>query len=72
MISNVKKLMESKDVTVRELMSKTGLANKTVLNSRSNEKIEHCTLKTLNKVAQALDCQVKDLFTESDQGLDQL
>ncbi len=64
MISHVKQLMEEKGFTVRGLMAVTGFANKTVLNARSHEKIETCTLRTLGKIAQALDCRVKDLFTE--------
>jgi DNA-binding Xre family transcriptional regulator len=67
MHSNVKRIMEEKGFTVRGLMAETGFANKTVLNARSHEKIETCTLRTLAKIARALDCRVKDLFHEDDQ-----
>jgi DNA-binding Xre family transcriptional regulator len=66
MRSNIKVLMENRGITLRGLMAETGLANKTVLNARADEKIETCTLRTLRKIAQALDCGVKDLFEEEE------
>lgn len=63
MTSNVKRLMNSKDITIRELMKKTGLANQTILKARDH-RIESCSLRTLAIIAQALGCKLKDLFDE--------
>ena len=71
MKSNIKTLMENQGMTLRGLMAETGLANKTVLNARAHDRIENCTLRTLRKIAQALGCQVKDLFEEGGNGQDE-
>jgi DNA-binding Xre family transcriptional regulator len=65
MKSNIKNIMENNGVTLRELMSRTGLANKTVLHARSHEKIETCTLRTLAKIASALGVSTKDLYEDA-------
>ncbi len=64
MKSKVKNLMKDKGITLRELMQLTGLANKTVLAARSDRDIRSCRLVTLEKIAQGLDCRIKDLFEE--------
>lgn len=64
MKSNVRELMEKKGITLRALEDRTGLNHVTILRARDDEKIEGCQLKTLRKIAEALGCQVKDLFEE--------
>lgn len=61
--SNIKKIMENKEITLRELMAKTGLSNETVLRARG-EKITKCRLETLQVIANALGCSLKALFDE--------
>ena len=61
--SNLRKIMEEKDVKIRELATMSGLADKTILRARS-EHITECRLYTLQVIAKALGCSVKDLFEE--------
>ncbi len=61
--SNVKKLMKEKNYTLRGLATKSGLSDKTILTTRSNN-INKCRLYTLETLAEHLDCKVKDLFEE--------
>jgi DNA-binding Xre family transcriptional regulator len=64
MKSHVKKMMEQKGLTLREVMTEAGIANKTILFARSDQKIETCTLRTLKKIARVLEVSVNDLFTD--------
>ena len=66
MISNLKKIMKDKKVTVRNLSEKTGISIQTIMNARDNKKICSCSLGKLQKIARALDCKVKDLFIEDE------
>jgi len=61
--SNIKRLMKEKRVTVRGLMSETRLANETIVRARGAH-IRQCRLETLETIAHALGCRVKDLFEE--------
>lgn len=61
--SNVKKLMEEKGITIRALVAQTKLSDKTILRARGGHIVE-CRLYTLQTLAQALECRVKDLFEE--------
>lgn len=61
--SQIKKLMIERKVTVAKLMDMTGLSNETVMRSR-DDRIASCSLKTLETIAHALGCRVKDLFDE--------
>ncbi len=63
-VSNVKKLMEDKNITIRAMMAGTGLSDKTILRARGGQ-INQCRLYTLETIAQFLGCAVKDLFSES-------
>ncbi|MCL1940080.1 MAG: helix-turn-helix transcriptional regulator [Desulfovibrionaceae bacterium] len=63
--SNVKKIMESKKVSVRRMMEYTGLASETILRARG-EQIIHCHLRTLELMAQYLGCKTKDLYEEEE------
>ena len=62
--SNIKQIMESKKITVRHMMTGTGLANETILRARG-EQIAQCHLETLERIAKCLGCKVKDLFEEA-------
>ena len=62
--SNVREIMEAKGFTLRKLEDKTGLNHVTILNARSDEKIQSCRLNTLQIIAAALGVSVKDLFDE--------
>lgn len=61
--SKVKNTMEEKDMTVRGLAERTGLALETIMRARG-DMIGRCTLDTLASIAGALGCRVKDLFEE--------
>ena len=62
-ISRVKETMEGQGVTMRELMSRTGLSMQTVNRARG-PMIARCTLETLATIAAALGVKVKALFEE--------
>lgn len=74
MKSNLKKIMENKGVTIRELREKTAqkdslenpmaLSTATILNARDDQKIRTCRLGKLEAIARALDVSVKDLFDD--------
>ena len=61
--SNVKKIMESKGITIRGMVEKTGLADVTILRARK-PMIAKCRLETLEIIANCLGCKIKDLFDE--------
>jgi len=61
--SNVKKIMEKKGISLRVLMRISGVSKQTIERARENTIIQ-CSLDTLQKIANGLDCKVKDLFEE--------
>ena len=61
--SNLDKIMIEKRVSFRDMVRKTGLSGETINRARKN-KINCCTLKTLEKIAAYLKCDIKDLFDE--------
>lgn len=61
--SNVKKIMEDKEVTIRKMVEVTGLSDTTILRARCGQ-INLCRLNTLEVIAGFLECSVKDLFDE--------
>lgn len=63
--SNVKQLMENSGLSVRKLATLTGLALGTIDRARG-DLILKCSLETLQTIARACGCRVKDLFTEDD------
>jgi DNA-binding Xre family transcriptional regulator len=67
MKSNIKHIMNKKNVTIRGLETSSGVTNVTILKARKDETIIKCTLETLAKIAAALDVPVKDLFSEDNQ-----
>lgn len=61
--SNVRKIMEERNVTIRAMGAKTGLSGETITRARGQEIIQ-CRLATLEIIATYLDCKIKDLFEE--------
>ena len=62
--SNIRKMMEEKGITIRDMVAKTGISDKTILRARCS-RINECRLYTLEAMAEFLECKVKDLFEES-------
>jgi len=63
-VSNTKKIMEEKKVTIRQMVRDIGVSNTTIQRARCSE-ITLCRLYTLEAIAGYLGCKVKDLFDES-------
>jgi DNA-binding Xre family transcriptional regulator len=61
--SNLKYVMRQKNVTINKLIEMSGVSNHTIVRARRTS-ISECTLGTLEKIADALDCKVKDLFEQ--------
>ena len=68
MKSRVKEMMEDQKVTVRVLAEKQSMTIRTIMKARDDNHIRNCRLGTLEKIAQALGCRVKDLFEENEEG----
>jgi len=62
--SNVKEYMEKAGLSVRKGAAAMGLATDTLNRARQDETILGCSLETLQTIARACGCRVKDLFTE--------
>jgi DNA-binding Xre family transcriptional regulator len=60
-ISNVSEIMRKKNMTYEELQFRSKVAPDTVARAR-DERIATCKLFTLEKLANALDVDVYDLF----------
>lgn len=63
-MSNIKKLMEEKKVTVRTIAEQANLSKQTVLTARTDEGITECRLSTLGKIADALGMKTTQLYEE--------
>jgi DNA-binding Xre family transcriptional regulator len=61
--SNLKYVMRKKNVTINELIETSGVSNHTIVRARRTD-IKECSLSTLEKIADALNCKVKDLFEQ--------
>lgn len=61
--SNIKKIMESKEMTYALLEKATGFSSQTITRARG-EMIRECRLSTLEAVAKALGVKICDLFEE--------
>ena len=61
--SNVKYIMKTKEITIHKLMKLAKVSDHSVLKARTT-KINSCSMKTLEKIAKALKCKVKELFEE--------
>lgn len=57
----------SKRMTQRELAMKTGLTEKTIITYESNiEKLRNASYKNVEKVANALEVEIDDIFLSPD------
>jgi DNA-binding Xre family transcriptional regulator len=56
--------MDQKRITISKLVELSGVSDHTILRVRRTKRIGECKLNTLEKIAQALKCKVKDLFEE--------
>lgn len=63
-ISHVKQLMEQQGKTLRDFAMEAGVSRQTLIRARENAFFESCSIGTLKKIAQALEVEVKDLFSE--------
>lgn len=63
--SNVKRLMEERGVTLKQMVKETGLAEMTLIRARRNQ-IAACRLDTLIAIARYLGCEIGDLFSIAD------
>ena len=61
--SNLKRIMEEKGISIRDMVYATGISNMTILRARSDE-ILQCKLITLQTIANYLGCKTKDLYEE--------
>lgn len=64
LISNVKRIMTEKGVTIRAMVADTGLSGDTISRARKAQ-ISMCSLGTLEIMAKYLGCKIKDLFDEA-------
>ena len=64
--SNVRELMDKKNITVRELVGQTGMSSRTIQRAVSDETIHKCELGTLAKIGSALGVKTKRLYDEVD------
>ena len=62
--SNIRDAMG--EVGFRELCRLSGVTTDTLRRAVDDSRLDSCTLKVLGKIAEALDCSVKDLFDEMD------
>jgi DNA-binding Xre family transcriptional regulator len=62
--SNLKCIMTQRRVTIGKLAELSQLSPDTIARVRRTKKIGECKLNTLEKMAKALKCRVKDLFEE--------
>lgn len=63
MKSKVKELMDKKGVSIRKMVQETGLSSGTLHRARG-KLIDKCTLNTLERIADVLGVEAKDLFTQ--------
>lgn len=61
LIYAIKKLREQQNITLRELGNKTDLSASYLSKLENNQK-DNCNIKTLEKIADALNVNIKDLF----------
>lgn len=57
----IRNFRKSKNITLDELSNKTSLSN-SYLSKLENNKVTNCTINTLEKLADALEVNIKDLF----------
>jgi len=64
--SNVKEIMKKKKITIRDMISTTGLSSKTINKARQDEGIAECRLSTLGRIGTALGVKTKRLYDEGE------
>ncbi len=57
----IRNLRKSKNITLDTLSNKTSISN-SYLSKLENNKVTNCTINTLEKIADALEVNIKDLF----------
>nr|WP_298034633.1 helix-turn-helix transcriptional regulator [uncultured Desulfovibrio sp.] len=62
--SNIKRIMQTKGVTLRGLAEASGVSKQTIVTARQDAGISECRLSTLARIARALEVGTKDLFDE--------
>lgn len=62
--SNLKYIMYQKRVSINKLSEISAISDHTILRARCTSHIGECKLNTLEKIAKALDCKIKNLFEE--------
>ena len=62
--SNVRELMDKKKLTVRDIVTVTGMSSRTIQRAVSDETIHKCELGTLAKIGGALGVKTKRLYDE--------
>lgn len=60
-IFNIKKIRESKEISIRSLSNMTNIS-RTYLSNLENNKYTNPSIDMLEKIANALDVNIKDLF----------
>lgn len=61
LISNIRKIMKEKNITMESLSTMTGLSTRTIDRARGGL-ISECKLSTLGRIATALGVPMKTLF----------
>lgn len=62
--SNIRDLMDKKNITMRQMTADTGLSSSTLAKARSDESISECRLSTLARIGSALGVKTKKLYEE--------
>lgn len=60
-ILDIKTIREKKGMTQEALANKSGV-NRSLLNQLETQKVTNTSINTLQKLANALDCKITDLF----------
>ena len=63
MQSKLSSLMTDQNMTIRELVKKTGVSSATIQKARDS-RIEQCRMGSLKKIADALGVRVQDFIEE--------
>lgn len=61
MESNLSKIMKEQNISIRSLAYLSGVSPTTIYKAKHN--ISECSISTLQKIAMALNVELKELFT---------
>ena len=61
----IKKIRSQKNIKLNELCDKTGLS-RSYLTKLENNHLDNCNMKTLKKISDAIEVNIKDLFYTTD------